>query len=721
MVGRMETFQYEPLEQSRSIRLLDVLSYNSDNPEISCKIQVMGLDEHACTPYIALSYTWKLPEIEENNPVARCSPPTIRIDGKTLEVGQNLYDCLKQLLDLYHDAYSTNDMHSEEDTHSTNHALMWIDAICINQKDIAETSNQVAMMQEIYSRAEGVMVWLGREDCHSSKALALIKKLSESDSAEAFLETNRNAFMRTPHPEGDKEFYLRSSIDPLSQKDWTSIEKFFSRSWFHRLWCVQELVIGQDRNMVTLLCEDKVVEWDQLAEFIMTIWTRGWHHMITMKRRQSSSTNQTGVLGVDVALAMGAVYKAERTPTPPPDSIATLLERVFSYHDQNSFLCAKLAWMLHLGRQKQVTDQRDRIFALSGMISQYLIPDEWRLLRPNYSKSLERVFADVTKFMLLSMANLSVLSFVEDKSFRVHSRLPSWVPDFSADPKPLPLVVYSSCDVRSNETRSDPQRLVSDGDSLCLRGCRFDTITSVSAALAKAQLFHNFSHLITMVASTSTYSSSNGWLSAFMKTLAAGTTRDVVSREPGRPPDAFDSLQGSFIEFLKYEIAFEIWEWLSPQKLATEDWWTANSDFGSLCDDAANTLPTSSEFKEYFTTFRRLYSAQQDARENPIIEDEDFVKTIWNPSLPYRTRILIPCAFRRLLITKEGSMGLCPLSAKDGDEIWFLEGAPVPSVLRKRPGGDGYGFLGEAYVQGVMHGELLRQEGYSQFQSVILK
>jgi hypothetical protein len=36
-----------------------------------------------------------------------------------------------------------------------------VDAVCINQEDIEEKSNQVSMMNEIYSRCSTVCIWLG--------------------------------------------------------------------------------------------------------------------------------------------------------------------------------------------------------------------------------------------------------------------------------------------------------------------------------------------------------------------------------------------------------------------------------------------------------------------------------------------------------------------------------------------------------------------------------
>ncbi len=39
--------------------------------------------------------------------------------------------------------------------------VLWIDARCINQADIAERNNQLRIMPHIYNRAHMVLAWLG--------------------------------------------------------------------------------------------------------------------------------------------------------------------------------------------------------------------------------------------------------------------------------------------------------------------------------------------------------------------------------------------------------------------------------------------------------------------------------------------------------------------------------------------------------------------------------
>jgi len=62
-------------------------------------------------------------------------------------------------------------------------------------------------------------------------------------------------------------------------------------------------------------------------------------------------------------------------------------------------------------------------------------------------------------------------------------------------------------------------------------------------------------------------------------------------------------------------------------------------------------------------------------------------------------------ASRRLFLTKASTFGISHNTLKVGDEIWLLAGAKTPFVLRPRQDGT-YELIGEAYVDGLMFGEL---------------
>jgi hypothetical protein len=99
--------------------------------------------------YAALSYTWG------TIPAA----PSIIIDGVSVPVTPNLFAAIKHL-------------RSKESP-----LIWWIDALCINQRDVAERNSQVTVMSAIYGRASTVHVWLGDKFDGSRTAASIIKIL----------------------------------------------------------------------------------------------------------------------------------------------------------------------------------------------------------------------------------------------------------------------------------------------------------------------------------------------------------------------------------------------------------------------------------------------------------------------------------------------------------------------------------------------------------------
>ena len=57
--------------------------------------------------------------------------------------------------------------------------LLWIDAICINQDDIVERSEQVNKMASIYGSARLVILWLGEEAHESTLAVQTLRDVGE--------------------------------------------------------------------------------------------------------------------------------------------------------------------------------------------------------------------------------------------------------------------------------------------------------------------------------------------------------------------------------------------------------------------------------------------------------------------------------------------------------------------------------------------------------------
>ena len=121
---------YEPMPRGRNnTRLLTIQSAADSEP-----IQLVLCNTTLTTgPYDALSYTWGAPKDEQ----------IIYVNGQVKLVRQNLHSFLQ------HARAAGLCQH------------IFIDALCINQDDVAERNHQVSIMGEIYINAAKVIVWFG--------------------------------------------------------------------------------------------------------------------------------------------------------------------------------------------------------------------------------------------------------------------------------------------------------------------------------------------------------------------------------------------------------------------------------------------------------------------------------------------------------------------------------------------------------------------------------
>jgi hypothetical protein len=61
---------------------------------------------------------------------------------------------------------------------------------------------------------------------------------------------------------------------------------------------------------------------------------------------------------------------------------------------------------------------------------------------------------------------------------------------------------------------------------------------------------------------------------------------------------------------------------------------------------------------------------------------------------------------RRLMVTKQGYVGVAPCRARLGDVVAILFGCSIPLVLRREPTHDAWQVVGESFVHGRMNGEI---------------
>jgi len=209
-----ELYPGPPLRRENDIRLL-ILLPGVLNAPVCCQLIATSLG--AAPEYEALSYVWGDSSMRE--------PIGLRnLDSESIQTYSVTSNCLAALRRLRY-----------EDRPRT----MWIDALCIDQSDVAERSYQITLMSEIYSKAAQVVVYLGEEADDSDLAIDFIVECD------------------TP-TQGNVLAYAKSSM--LIQ----ALSTLLRRPWFHRVWVFQEIAFARH---ATVLCGTRSVKWSAMINF----------------------------------------------------------------------------------------------------------------------------------------------------------------------------------------------------------------------------------------------------------------------------------------------------------------------------------------------------------------------------------------------------------------------------------------------------------------------
>ena len=144
-------FPYEPLEP-RCIRILELQPGQRSDPFLG-KFIIVNVDSGFA--YDALSYMWG--DATQTDQVV--------VDGAAIPVAWNLTRALEYLRDFA----------------GSEPLRIWIDAICIDQNDVHERAEQVAMMRAIYHNATCVRSWIKEPALdEASAAVAALKSFKPS-------------------------------------------------------------------------------------------------------------------------------------------------------------------------------------------------------------------------------------------------------------------------------------------------------------------------------------------------------------------------------------------------------------------------------------------------------------------------------------------------------------------------------------------------------------
>jgi ankyrin repeat protein len=348
----MESYEYESinLEDDLSFRLVHLLK-GEDGP-IQCTLFHANLREvEGLIDYEALSYTWGDPQGQHK----------IEIDGKEMSVRENLYLALRHL------RYTNKDR------------ILWIDAICIDQKNRKEQGHQVRQMGFIYKKAERVIIWLGAATPETDVVLEFLQRLERKSYKYqcSSWKASDGRWQELWWALGDEH---RRYIAPESRSSEASVllatpdqqdgfEDLLRRRWFRRVWIIQEVANARSARVV---CGSKSVS------------ARIFAIMPPLMRIRFESQCQS-ILDI--------------MPGPSRNHSWWTRER-------------DLKRLLLQFQGSEASDPRDHIYALLSIASDGYSNN---ILVPDYNKSLEDVIKDTVAFLL---------DFPEN--WRATYQLPDW-------------------------------------------------------------------------------------------------------------------------------------------------------------------------------------------------------------------------------------------------------------------------------------------------------
>lgn len=217
----MSQYQYSPLRKDRDeFRLLSLLP-----GPITDEIEIEIFHAPRDSKYEALSYVWGPPERTDVALVRKAAKPLSKPVGYLPSSKQTQNSKPSDTIGITHNlAVALRDLRDP-----ANLRVLWIDAICINQDDPIERSEEVLEMGSVFNRAEQVIVWLGPDSEDSWLAIETLSNLRDGlvykDDINVVEITTGSWVDRLKEP-GSLKF---------NRPRWFAIRDLLRREWFSRV------------------------------------------------------------------------------------------------------------------------------------------------------------------------------------------------------------------------------------------------------------------------------------------------------------------------------------------------------------------------------------------------------------------------------------------------------------------------------------------------------
>lgn len=316
--------------------------------DVRCALSVISLRDKVPE---ALSYACGYP----------CEMVSIEVDGVQLQVTTKLDAALRRL------------------RLENNPRSIWIDAISIDQTSNQERNHQVARMDQVYSQAEKVTVWLGYSEV-AATAFATLCTLGDDVTAHW-------------NPEA------RPNMPTITDSSLQACSTLLSLPWFGRVWTVQEAVLAKE---LTFVCGDFELPGARLIRAVDSYFRHGnadccSQYMTLMSRRVPAAKP-----------VFGALFDFMRYRRSGEEIDFAKLLFDFSHRD---------SWMMH-----------DKVYGMLGLAQGKYS----RLLKPDYLSDVANVYIDTAFQLIHRSQSLDSLTLMTEKDSG--SNHLSWVHDWNRKP-----------------------------------------------------------------------------------------------------------------------------------------------------------------------------------------------------------------------------------------------------------------------------------------------
>ncbi len=525
--------------------------------------------------------------------------------------------------------------------------VLWVDALCINQKDIKERAAQVRLMGLIYFKARHVRIWLGTDDdpheaYHPRHAAALIQK-------------GALIYRRKLVPDMPEDY---------NQLEWGSLYHLLQRSWFKRVWVVQELGLSRSANFH---CGETYFTREQLYDFLYFLDGKvGYIYGSNLNLRLP----RLGHLYYNATLDGGRIELGQ-----DPQEAETFFD------------------ILNKSRGLECTDLRDSIYAFLGHPSAFkrhkldVEPYMWyprnyyqkraAIVAPNYDNS--NSFFDVCTQVAVNAIKergigLQVLFHVAHAKDSMEWEVPSWAPLWNITTQPSH---FDGCEIHYTASGTLPSTVISVHQPVGNMRASVLSLRAMRLAIIKYVDEDRAQNSVTTLVET-----------LFPDRIRRSTYLEI---HPLDWPDALPN-RGSWADWSAFALTL------------TAGLTTTHGEF--------DPVPAEEHLERHvhgLESYLRRYEGPPLVQTS---EDDDIANNFaWDIDRAGSKRCLY--------VTSDGQFGLGPMVTRPGDQVWLPLGATMPFIFR--PVREiVYKLVGQTYLHGTMKGEAVEGKTERDFRTVIL-